>query len=208
MTRSLPHLLAVALFTALPPATGHATQAATGPTVPQAQAAVDRLFEATLAEQGGDDTTRMMMQAFRPRVQAFSGCFKAGEAAPGSIDCITSLQGPDTTHRLLRFDRAGRDWTVQPLRDVPAPVPSVARAQALFRERIAAHIAGEPDPARREMIVQASRTAEVLKVENCAISEDAPVIECAVTGTAAGERGTEQVAFAWVEGQWQNATPP
>jgi hypothetical protein len=177
------------------------------PTVAQAQAAMDRLFEEAIAERPESPTRRLIADAFRPRLLALSGCLPAADAAVPSVDCIGSAQaGPEVVHRLLRFSRVGEAWELQyAQRALPVPVPPLARVQVLLRERFAARLAREQDAGTRQELALAMREAEVFGVQDCAVGDDAPVIECDVSAGAGGERGHQTMAFAWRDGHWVNA---
>ncbi|WWW35024.1 hypothetical protein V8017_19390 [Stenotrophomonas rhizophila] len=111
MTRRTRFLLLPALLLALPVA--HA--AVSDPTLAQAQAAMDRLFDEAIADRPASDSSRLVAEAFRPRLQAVSGCLPVTDAGPPSMDCIvTAEDGGDAVHRLLRFsqvDGTGRCCT-------------------------------------------------------------------------------------------------
>lgn len=198
-----------ALLLALPVA--HAA-ASPDPTLAQAQAAMDRLFDEAIADRPASDSSRLVAEAFRPRLHAVSGCLPVTDAGPPSVDCIvTAKDGADALHRLLRFSQVDGTWALlhtQQQRQRPAPVPPTARVQVLLREGFAARLAREQDAGTRADLTLAMNNAEVLDVRNCAVGDDAPVIECTVSARAGGERGEQTVAFAWRDGQWVNAPQP
>jgi hypothetical protein len=198
-----------ALLLALPVA--HAA-ASPDPTLAQAQAAMDRLFDEAIADRPASDSSRLVAEAFRPRLQAVSGCLPVTDAGPSSMDCIvTAEDGGDAVHRLLRFSQVDGTWALlytQQQRQRPAPVPPTARVQVLLREGFAARLAREQDAGTRADLTLAMNNAEVLDVRNCAVGDDAPVIECTVRAGAGSERGEQTMAFAWRDGQWVNAPQP
>ncbi|UXM99307.1 hypothetical protein N8D55_15900 [Xanthomonas hortorum pv. pelargonii] len=108
----------------------------------------------------------------------------------------------------LRFVPKGNAWALQHSEkemEVAAPVPPQDRVQVLLREAISQMLAQENDAAMRTRIQDAARTAQVSGVEHCKLGSEAPVVECDVIVEAEGKRGTRPMAFALVDGQWQNA---
>lgn len=211
MTRRTRYLLRStlpALLLALPVA--HA--AVSDPTLAQAQAAMDRLFDEAIADRPASDSSRLVAEAFRPRLQAVSGCLPVTDAGPPSMDCIvTAEDGGDAVHRLLRFSQVDGSWALlhtQQQRHRAEPVPPTARVQVLLREGFAARLAREQDAGTRADLTLAMNSAEVLDVRDCAVGDDAPVIECTVRAVAGSERGEQTMAFAWRDGQWVNAPQP
>ncbi|WP_411851749.1 hypothetical protein ACLB90_04190 [Stenotrophomonas sp. LGBM10] len=207
MTRHRPTLRRIALTTLalLPLAASAATPGI--PTLAQAQSAMDALFDAALADRPATDSSRMVAEAFRPRLLALSSCMPHSGAAIPTVDCITTAQaGPEPVYRLLRFTHAEGHWTM-PIeqRHLPVPVPPTDRVQVLLRETFIARAAQEADAGARADLAQAARTADVVGVDACDIGEDAPVIECQVSARVAGEQGRQPMAFIRVDGQWQNA---
>lgn len=186
-----------------------AAAAPPAPTLQQAQAAMDRLFDQAIAERPASASSQLVAEAFRPRLLALSGCIAPADAGLQTIDCIATAQaGPEPVHRLLRFTHADGQWSLllaREQRNLPVPVPPVARVQVLLRESFAAQRAAEKDPQARAALEQSMRTATVLGVEQCEVGDAAPVIECRVSATAGDERGDLTMAFTWVDGQWQNA---
>ncbi|MCF7751850.1 hypothetical protein KQ945_13915 [Bacillus subtilis subsp. subtilis] len=195
------------------PAFAWATAGATAPEAPtlqQAQAAMDHLFDQAIADRPASDSSRLVADAFRPRLQALSSCLPVAAATVSTVDCIATAQaGPEAVHRLLRFSVVHDQWTLDyAQRSIPVPVPPTARVQVLLRATFSARLARETDPVLRADIAQAARTAEVFGVEDCEVGDDAPVIECTVSAGAGGERGQQTMTFTWEDGQWQNAAPP
>lgn len=207
MTRRRPALrhIALAALVLLPLAASAAAPAL--PTLAQAQSAMDALFDAAIADRPATDSSRMVAEAFRPRLLAVSSCMPRTGAAVPTVDCITTAQaGPEPVHRLLRFTHAQGHWTM-PIdqRHLPVPVPPTDRVQVLLRGDFAARAAQDADNTMRADLLAAARTAEVVGVEDCSVGDEAPVIECQVDATVANERGRQAMAFVWVDGQWQNA---
>lgn len=188
---------------------GAATIAA--PTVQQARATMDHQFDQDMAELPASDTSRMIAEALRPRLQALSSCVAPADTGGiDTFDCIASAEaGHKTVHLLLRFIHVDGQWTLAPQpRHLPAPVPPIARVQTLLREQLSARLARSDTPQKRVDLASAARTIEVLGVHNCKVGEAAPVIECLV-GTVTGNAHSHQtMAFTWVAGQWQNADTP
>lgn len=180
-----------------------------GPSLAQAQQAMDRLFDAAIAERPASDSSRLVAEAFRPRLQALSGCLPAADAVAGSVDCIATAQaGAEAVHRLLRFRPEQAQWALgMDSRQLAVPVPPQARVQVLLQQLIAARAARAPDRQGRTAMLAAAREAAVFSVTGCAVGDEAPVIECQVDATVGGERGQETMAFTWVEGDWANAAP-
>jgi hypothetical protein len=168
---------------------------------------MDALFDAAIADRPATDSSRMVAEAFRPRLLAVSSCMPLNGAAVPTVDCITTAQaGPEPVHRLLRFTHAQGHWTM-PIdqRHLPVPVPPTDRVQVLLRGDFAARAAQDTDTTARADLLAAARTAEVVGVAACSVGDEAPVIECQVDATVANERGRQTMAFVWVDGQWQNA---
>lgn len=207
MTRHRPTLrrIALASLALLPLAASAAAPAI--PTLAQAQSALDALFDAAIADRPATDSSRMVADAFRPRLLGLSSCMPLDGAAAAAVDCITTAQaGPEPVYRLLRFVYTEQRWTMPvEQRRIPVPVPPQERVQVLLREAFIARAAQEADPAARAELAQAARTADVVAVHACDIGEDAPVIECEVDAIVASERGRQPMAFVWGDGQWHNA---
>ncbi|WP_255171947.1 hypothetical protein [Xanthomonas hortorum] len=152
---------------------------------------------------------QLMSAIFHPRLTALTGCLPAVDAKPETLDCIVTGQaGLSERHMTLRFVPKGNAWALQHSEkdmEVAAPVPPQDRVQVLLREAISLLLAQENDAAMRTRIQDAARTAQVSSVEHCELGREAPVVECDVIVEAEGKRGTRPMAFALVDGQWQNA---
>ncbi|WP_230583954.1 hypothetical protein [Xanthomonas arboricola] len=151
----------------------------------------------------------LMSAMFRPRLTALTGCLPAVDAKPETLDCIVTGQaGPSERHMTLRFVPKGNAWALQHSEkemEVAAPVPPQDRVQVLLRDVISQLLVQENDAAMRTRIQDAARTAQVSGIEHCKLGREAPVVECDVIVEAEGKRGTRPMAFALVDGQWQNA---
>lgn len=206
----MPSRSPVLLLLALPAVACAAPPAsAAAPTLAQAQTAMNQLFDAAIADRPASDSSRLVAEAFRPRLQALSGCLPVTGTELPSVDCIVTAQaGPEPVHRLLRFSQVQGQWALQyAQREVPVPVPPQARVQVLLRESFAARATREGDAAARAALEHSQHSAEVVQVGPCALGDDAPVIECQVSARSGDEQGDLRMAFTWVDGQWQNATP-
>ncbi|APO96974.1 hypothetical protein OR60_16915 [Xanthomonas vesicatoria] len=185
------------------------TAAAATVSLAQAQQALDAAIADDKAAntQGQDDD--LMSAIFHPRLTALTGCVPAVGAKPETLDCIVTGQaGPSEKHMTLRFVPKDNAWALQHSEkemEVAAPVPPQARVQVLLREVISQLLAQENDATMRTRIQDAARTAQVAAVERCKLGSEAPVVECNVIVEAEGKRGTRAMAFALVDGQWQNA---
>lgn len=178
-----------------------------GPSLAQAQAAMDTMFDAAIADRPTSDSSRLVAEAFRPRLKALSSCLPVAGTTSPTVDCIVTAQaGPEPVHRLLRFSLVQAQWTLAgEQRNLPVPVPPVARVQVLLREQFRQRLARSDHAQIRRELEYAAGAAEVLAVEDCEIGDEAPVIECEVTATAGDERGQQSMAFTVVNGAWENA---
>lgn len=174
------------------------------PSLQQAQAAMDRMFDQAIADRPASDSSRLVAETFRPRLQALDSCAPA--EAGDAVDCIaTASAGINSRPQLLRLALVAGVWTLPDQRDVPVPAPPKDRVQALLRERIAAQAQQQADPALRTRYAQAAGTLQVQDVRNCDVASDRAVIECTVRAGDGSEHGEQSMAFVRVDGQWQNA---
>ncbi|WP_230620386.1 hypothetical protein [Xanthomonas arboricola] len=175
----------------------------------QAQQALDAAIADDMAADPQTQGDELMSAMFRPRLTALTGCLPAVDAKPETLDCIVTGQaGPSERHMTLRFVPKGNAWALQHSEkemEVAAPVPPQDRVQALLRDVISQLLVQENDAAMRTRIQDAARTAQVSGIEHCELGRQAPVVECDVIVEAEGKRGTRPMAFALVDGQWQNA---
>ncbi|KTF38774.1 hypothetical protein [Xanthomonas vesicatoria] len=185
------------------------TAAAATVSLAQAQQALDAAIADDKAADTHDQDDDLMSAIFHPRLTALAGCVPAVGAKPETLDCIVTGQaGPSEKHMTLRFVPKDNAWALQHSEkemEVAAPVPPQARVQVLLRKVISQLLAQENDAAMRTRIQDAARTAQVAGVERCKLGSEAPVVECNVIVEAEGKRGTRAMAFALVDGQWQNA---
>ncbi|HED4877942.1 TPA: hypothetical protein R4K21_003775 [Stenotrophomonas maltophilia] len=174
------------------------------PSLQQAQAAMDRMFDQAIADRPASDSSRLVAETFRPRLQALDSC--AAAEAGDAVDCIaTASAGINSRPQLLRLALVAGVWTLPDQRDVPVPAPPKDRVQALLRERIAGQAQQQTDPALRARYAQAASTLQVQDVRNCDVASDRAVIECTVRAGDGSEHGEQSMAFVRVDGQWQNA---
>ena len=130
------------------------------PSLQQAQAAMDRMFDQAIADRPASDSSRLVAETFRPRLQALDSCAPA--EAGDAVDCIaTASAGINSRPQLLRLALVAGVWTLPDQRDVPVPAPPKDRVQALLRERIAAQAQQQADPALRTRYAQAAGTLQV-----------------------------------------------
>ncbi|WP_115510757.1 hypothetical protein [Xanthomonas arboricola] len=198
-----------ALTAALVCATATAGAAAATVSLAQAQQALDSAIADDMAADPQTQGDELMSAMFRPRLTALTGCLPAVDAKPETLDCIVTGQaGPSERHMTLRFVPKGNAWALQHSEkemEVAAPVPPQDRVQVLLRDVISQLLVQENDAAMRTRIQDAARTAQVSGIEHCKLGREAPVVECDVIVEAEGKRGTRPMAFALVDGQWQNA---
>ncbi len=198
-----------ALTAALVCAAATAGAAAATVSLAQAQQALDAAIADDMAADPQTQGDELMSAMFRPRLTALTGCLPAVDAKPETLDCIVTGQaGPSERHMTLRFVPKGNAWALQHSEkemEVAAPVPPQDRVQALLRDVISQLLVQENDAAMRTRIQDAARTAQVSGIEHCELGRQAPVVECDVIVEAEGKRGTRPMAFALVDGQWQNA---
>lgn len=174
------------------------------PSLQQAQAAMDRMFDQAIADRPASDSSRLVAETFRPRLQALDSCAPA--EAGDAVDCIaTASAGINSRPQLLRLALVGGVWTLPDQRDVPVPAPPKDRVQALLRERIAVQAQQQADPTLRARYEQAAGTLQVQEVRSCDVASDRAVIECTVRAGDGNEQGEQSMAFVRVDGQWQNA---
>lgn len=198
-----------ALTATLVCATATAGAAAATVSLAQAQQALDAAIADDMAADPQTQGDELMSAMFRPRLTALTGCLPAVDAKPEMLDCIVTGQaGPSERHMTLRFVPKGNTWALQHSEkemEVAAPVPPQDRVQVLLRDVISQLLVQENDAAMRTRIQDAARTAQVSGIEHCKLGREAPVVECDVIVEAEGKRGTRPMAFALVDGQWQNA---
>jgi len=200
--RTLPHN-AIALL-ALLSCTASAADAPALPALPQVQALMDQMFDEAIAERPASDTSRLLAETLRPRLESLTSCAPAADSA--AVDCIaTSSTGMHPRPQLLRLAWMGGQWTLPGQRDVPMPAPSVEQAQALLRARFAALATQQTDAGERAAYEQAARITRVHAVRNCGLGREAAVFECTVRAGDGTHQGEQTVAFIRVDGQWQEA---
>ncbi|MCC4616852.1 hypothetical protein LL972_12750 [Xanthomonas campestris pv. asclepiadis] len=202
------HVAVLAAALVFSTATAGAAAAATL-SLAQAQQALDAAIADDMAANTQEQGNDLMPAIFHPRLTALTGCLPAVDAKPETLDCIVTGQaGLSERHMTLRFVPNDNAWALQHSEkemEVAAPVPPQDRVQALLREAISQLLTQENDAATRTRIQDAARTAQVSGVERCELGSKAPVVECDVIVEAEGKRGTRPMAFALVDGQWQNA---
>jgi len=168
---------------------------------------MDRMFDEAVADRPASGSSRLVAETFRPRLQTLDSCApaEAGDAGD-AVDCIaTASAGIESRPQLLRLTLVDGVWTLPDQRNVPVPVPSRERVQALLRERIAGQAQQQAEPARRARFEQAASTLQVQDVRNCEVASDRAAIECSVRAGDGSEHGEQSMAFVRVDGQWQNA---
>ncbi|MEG0185186.1 MAG: hypothetical protein RR704_17250 [Stenotrophomonas sp.] len=203
MTISRHLLRCLAVSALLPCAPGIAAPGAL-PSLQQAQAAMDHMFDEAIAERPASDSSRLVAESFRPRLQSLSSCAPA--QAADTVDCIaTASAGINTRPQLLRLARVDGAWTLPDQRNVPVPAPPADQVQVLLRARIATEAQQQTDPALRARFEQAASTLQVQQVKNCDVDGERAVIECTVRAGDGSEQGEQPMAFVRVDGQWQNA---
>ncbi|MCK6230412.1 hypothetical protein [Stenotrophomonas indicatrix] len=191
-------------LSALLPCAVASAGSATVPSLQQAQAAMDRMFDQAVADRPASDSSRLVAETFRPRLQTLDSCAPA--EAGDAVDCIaTASAGIESRPQLLRLALVDGVWSLPDQRNVPVPAPPRERVQALLRERIAGQAQQQADPALRARFEQAASTLQVQEVRNCEVASDRAAIECTVRAGDGSEHGEQSMAFVRVDGQWQNA---
>ncbi len=200
--RTSPHN-AIGLL-ALLSCTAAAADAPALPSLPQVQALMDQMFDEAIAERPASDTSRLLAETLRPRLDSLTSCAPAADSA--AVDCIvTSSTGIHPRPQLLRLAWVGGEWTLPGQRDVPMPAPSVEQAQALLRARFAVLATQQIDAGERAAYEQAARISQVHAVRNCDLGREAAVFECTVRAGDGTHQGEQTMAFIRVDGQWQEA---
>lgn len=192
-----PRLCLSVLIVSLP----LAAAAADLPSVEQANAAYRQAIEADSAKHPAASSSPLGAALLASmRIRAVQGCQPLHGA---HWVCIVQVDvGARSGYQAYAFESHGAHWRISERKDIPAPTPSLAQAQQLFRERLRGEGEQQPTPQDRALFAQAAASAVVETLEECELDRDSGAVECRSRIELPDGKNTGHLRFMLNAQQW------